>query len=222
MRVLQRLDDVGGIGVAGVHLRRGAARRVVAKGDEIDGVFEDLVIARLFRNRDPFFPEHPRGPHRIGAAGLDIDKEQVFAVLLQRHPYIFRLAGVRVEITAGQHTADLILRVNLMGDFRRQRAGHQLVMRGLILHLLLVFTLFKHQPGAGVGAVQHDVDFIKGEPVFHQAVKSFKAGAGVVAEKIHHFAVAPGAVLHHQMHRHVKMAQGDQRLDTVLFALLEQ
>ena len=39
VRVLQRLDDVGGIGVAGVHLRRGAARRVVAKGDEIDGVF---------------------------------------------------------------------------------------------------------------------------------------------------------------------------------------
>lgn len=95
-------------------------------------------------------------------------------------------------------------------------------MRGLILHLLLVFTLFKHQTGAGVGAVQHDVDFIEGEPVFHQAVKSFKAGAGVVAEKIHHFAVAPGAVLHHQMHRHVEMAQGDQRLDTVLFALLEQ
>lgn len=56
-------------------------------------------------------------------------------------------------------------------------------MRGLILHLLLVFTLFKHQTGAGVGAVQHDVDFIEGEPVFHQAVKSFKAGAGVVAEK---------------------------------------
>ena len=109
-----------------------------------------------------------------------------------------------------------------MGDFCRQRAGHQLVMRGLVLHLLLIFTLFKHQPGAGVGAVQHDVDFIEGEPVFHQTVKSFKAGAGVVAEKIHHFAVAPGAVLYHQMHRHVEMTQRDQRLDTVLFALLKQ
>ena len=95
-------------------------------------------------------------------------------------------------------------------------------MRRLVLHLLLIFSLFKHQPGAGVGAVQHNVDFIEGEPVFHQTVKSFKAGAGVVAEKIHHFAVAPGAVLHHQMHRHVKMAQRHQRLDTVLFALLEQ
>ena len=43
-----------------------------------------------------------------------------------------------------------------------------------------------------------------------------------MAKEIDHFAVAPGAVLNHQVHRHVKMAQRDQRLDTVLFALFEQ
>ncbi len=135
MRVLQRLDDVGGIGVAGVHLRRGAARRVVAKRDEIDGVLRISSSPGCFAIVT-LFPGTPARPTPDRRRGPDIDKEQVFAVLLQRHPYIFRLAGVRVEITAGQHTADLILRVNLMGDFRRQRAGHQLVMRGLILHLL--------------------------------------------------------------------------------------
>ena len=55
---------------------------------------------------------------------------------------------------------------------------------------------------------------LKVSQYFHTAVKA-KAGAGVVAEKIHHLRLRR-AVLHHQMHRHVKMAQGDQRLDTVL------
>ena len=96
------------------------------------------------------------------------------------------------------------------------------MMGGLVFHLLLIFPLFKHQTGAGERAVQHDVDFIEGKPVFHQAIKSFKAGAGVAGEELHHFSIAPGAVLGDQVHRHVEMAQRHQRLDAVLFALLEQ
>jgi hypothetical protein len=46
------------------------------------------------------------------------NQEQVkYQAALQRHPDIFRLAGVRVEITARQHAADLILRVYLVGPY---------------------------------------------------------------------------------------------------------
>ena len=108
-----------------------------------------------------------------------------------------------------------------MGDFGRQRACHQLVVRGLVFHLVFVFTFLKHQPRAGERAVQHDVDFVEGQPVFHQPVKLFKAGAGVAGEEIHHLAVAPGSVLRYQVHRHVEVAEGHQRLDVVLFALFK-
>ncbi|VFS81923.1 Uncharacterised protein [Raoultella terrigena] len=70
--------------------------------------------------------------------------------------------------------------------------------------------------------MEHDVDFVEGQPVLHQPVEGFKAGAGVVGKEPDHFAIAPGAVLGHQMHRHVEVAQGHQRLDIVLFTLLKQ
>ena len=109
-----------------------------------------------------------------------------------------------------------------MGDFGGQRAGHQLVVRGLVLHLILIFAFFEHQPGPGERAVQHDVDFIEGQPVFHQPVECFKAGAGVAGKELHHLAVTPRAVLGHQVHRHVEVAQRHQRFDTVLFTFAEQ
>ena len=154
-------------------------------------MLENLVIARLFGDHDPFFAEYPRCPYRVGAARLNIDKEQVLPVLFQRHPHIFRLTGPGIKIAARQHTADLVERVNLVGDLGGQRAGHQLVVSRLVLHLLLVLSLFKHQPGAGVGTMEHDVDFVEGEPVFHQPVEGFKAGAGVAGKELHHFTIAP-------------------------------
>ena len=221
MRVAQGFDDVRRIGIVRVHIGRRAARGVIAERHKIDGVFQHFVVARIFHNHHPFFAEHAGGVGRIAAARLHVDKEQVLAVLLQRHPYVFRLAGVRVEIPARQHAADLVFRVYLVGDFGRQRACDQLVVRGLVFHLIFVFTFFEHQPRAGERAVQHDVDLVEGEPVFHQTVKFFETGAGVAGEEIHHLAVAPGAILRHQMHRHIEVAQGDQRLNVVLFALFK-
>ena len=80
---------------------------------------QDLIIAGLFGDSHAFLAEYPRRPHRIRAARLDIDKEQVLAIFFQRHPHVFRFTGVRVEIAARQHTADLILRIHLVGDFGR-------------------------------------------------------------------------------------------------------
>ena len=108
-----------------------------------------------------------------------------------------------------------------MSDFGRQRARHQLVVRGLVFHLVFVFAFLKHQSRAGKRAVQHDVDFVEGQPVFHQPVKFLEAGAGVAGEEIDHLTVAPGAVLRHQVHRHVEVAKCYQRLNVVLFTLFK-
>ena len=117
IRVTQRFHHVRRTAVVGVHLRRGAARGVIAERDKIDGVFQDLIIARCFVDGYPFFAEYAGRVSRIRAPRLHIDKKQVFPIFLQRRPDIFRLAAVRVEVTARQHTTHLILRVNLMGDF---------------------------------------------------------------------------------------------------------
>ncbi|AEW74961.1 hypothetical protein EcWSU1_03533 [Enterobacter ludwigii] len=221
VRVAQGFHDIRRIGITGVHVRRRAARGVIAERHKIDGVFQQFIVGRVFDNHHPFFAEHAGRIGRVAAARLHVDKEQVFAVFLQRHPHVFRFAGVGVEVAAGQHTADLVFRVHLMGDFGRQGACHQFVMRGLIFHLIFVLTLFKHQTRAGERAVQHDIDFVEGEPVLHQTVKFFETGTGIAGEEIDHLAVAPGSILRDQMHRYVEMAQGDQRFDVVFFALFE-
>ncbi len=96
-----------------------------------------------------------------------------------------------------------------MGNFSRQGAGNQFVVRGLVFHLILIFTVFKHQSRAGKGAVQHNVDFVERQPVSHQTVKGLEAGTGVTGKELHHFAVTPGSVLGDQMHRHIEVAQRD-------------
>lgn len=222
VRVRQRFHHVGGAAVVVVHVGGGAARGVVAEGDEVDGVLQDVGVFRRHCDAHAFLAEDAGGVGGISAARLHVDKEQVLAVFLQRGPHVFRLAGPRVEVAAGQHAAHLVGGVHFMGDARRQRAGHQFVVRGLVFHMFGVFVRFKHQPRAGERAVQQDVDLVEGQPVFHQPVEGFEAGAGVASEELHHLAVAPGAVFGHQVHRHVEVAQGHQRLDAVLAALFEQ
>ncbi len=67
--------------------------------------------------------------------------------------------------------------------------------------------------------MQHNVDFVERQPVFHQPIKSLEAGTGVAGKELNHFAVTPGAVLGDQMHRHIEVTQRDQRFNTVFFTL---
>ena len=63
--------------------------------------------------------------------------------------------------------------------------------------------------------MQHDVDFVEGQPVFHQPVKFLEAGAGVAGEEIDHLTVAPEPYSV-TVHRHVEVAKRYQRLNVVL------
>ncbi|MNC68833.1 hypothetical protein D3C75_1194710 [compost metagenome] len=61
MWVFQRFDDVGCAAVVLVHLSRGTAGGVIAEGDKIDAVFEDLTVAWLHCYSDTLFLKQALG-----------------------------------------------------------------------------------------------------------------------------------------------------------------
>ncbi len=108
-----------------------------------------------------------------------------------------------------------------MGQAGGRGAGQQHMVGRLIDHLTAVLALLEGDACPGEGAVQQDVDLVEGKPVVHKAGVFFEAGLGVAGKAFQRFAAAPGAVLLHQTHGDVKVAQGHQRLNAVLAALLE-
>ncbi|MNE69317.1 hypothetical protein D3C80_1650360 [compost metagenome] len=154
-------------------------------------MFEDVIILRRLDQGHALLAKQAGGIGRVGTARLHVDEQQVLPLLLERGPHILRLAGVGVEIAPRQHAAYLVVRVHLVRNLGRQGARHQLVVSRLVFDLLPVFPFLKHQPGAGEGAVQHDVDLVEGEPVLHQTIELLEAGARVAGEKVHHLAIAP-------------------------------
>ena len=165
---------------------------------------------------------HPLfSPHGVSAAHLYIGKEVVVPVCLLRRPHILRGAGAGVELPCRQHTAHHGVRHFFVRQLYRLCAGHQLVMGGLILDLLHILAGVEHQPCAGKGQVQQHVDLIKGEPVLHLAFEAVEQHLAVVDVGVHHAAVFPAAVFFDEGNGSVKVADGDQRLNAVLMALVK-
>ena len=101
-------------------------------------------------------------------------------------------------------------------------AGHQLVMSGLILGLFDVFAGLKQQPRPHEGHVQQHVDLVEGQPVFYLIFIAAEDDVAVVDVGIHHPAVFPAAILLNERDGRIEVADGDQRFDAVLAALIEQ
>lgn len=94
-------------------------------------------------------------------------------------------------------------------------------MGSLILDLLHVLAGIEHQPCAGKGEVQQHIDLVEGEPVLHLALETVEQHLAVMDVGVHHAAVFPAAVFFDQRNGGVKVADGDQRLDAVLMALVK-
>ena len=101
-------------------------------------------------------------------------------------------------------------------------AGHQLVMSGLILGLFDVLAGLKQQAGPHEGHVQQHVDLVEGQPVFYLIFIAAEDDVAVVDVGIHHPAVFPAAILLNERDARIEVADGDQRFDAVLAALIEQ
>ena len=220
--VLHRAHHVAVVHGLALQAGRHAAAGVVAEGDEVHGVLpQQGVIAGLGVQLHLLFRKQLAGVAGVAAPHLHVDEEQVFLLLLHRLPDVLRVAGVGVEAAAGQHAAHLIGGVVLVGQAGGRGAGQQHMVGRLIDHLTAVLALLEGDACPGEGTVQQDVDLVEGKPVVHKAGVFFEAGLGVAGKAFQRFAAAPGAVLLHQTHGDVKVAQGDQRLNAVLPALLE-
>ena len=95
-------------------------------------------------------------------------------------------------------------------------------MCSLIFDLLRVFAVVEHKASAGKGKMQQHIDLVEGKPVFHLALVAVKQDAAVVHIGVHHAAVLPAAVLFDEGNGGVEVADGHQRFDAVLMALIKQ
>ena len=100
-------------------------------------------------------------------------------------------------------------------------------MGGLVHQALVVVLRPAEEAGVevhavGAGEVGLIVDLVVGHPVFDLALVPRKAGAGKAEEELDHPAVLPAAVGLGQVQRHLEVAEGDDRLDAVLVALVEE
>ncbi|MPN15128.1 hypothetical protein SDC9_162457 [bioreactor metagenome] len=110
-----------------------------------------------------------------------------------------------------------------------QGAGDKLVVQRLKARLRVVWHFADragvalHGAGGKYGAKRHGtgVDLVKGQPILYFAGIAGKNGLAVVEVKAHQFAAGPAIVLFDQGIRHFVMADGDQRLDAVLFAAVK-
>ena len=109
-----------------------------------------------------------------------------------------------------------------MGQLDGLCAGHQLVVSGLILDLLHVLAGRKEQTGSHKGHVEQHVDLVEGQPVLDLAPEALEQYLTVVSVGIHHPAVFPAAVLFNKSNGCIEVADGHQRFDAVLVALVEE
>ena len=206
-----------------LRVHRDAAAGIVAEGDEVHSALaQGLVIVRLGAQLDAS-PLHPLfGPDRVGTAGLDVDEEVIVAVGFGSGLHIRRGAGAGVELACGQHTAHHAAGHDLVRQLDGFGAGHQLVMSGLILGLFDVLAGLKQQACPHEGHVQQHVDLVEGQPVFYLIFIAAEDDVAVVDVGIHHPAVFPAAILLNERDGRIEVADGDQRFDAVLAALIEQ
>ena len=108
-----------------------------------------------------------------------------------------------------------------MSDLGCPSAGDELVVGGQVLDGLLVLALLKDQAGTHKRQVQDHIDFVKGEPVLHQALVAGKDRGREILVEVDELAVAPAAVLLDEMNRAVEVRDSHERLDAVRLALAE-
>ena len=151
---------------------------------------------------------------------LDIAEEPPVMHLLNGQNHVGRTAGVGVNGYHGDHIADLEIGVDLMADLYGPGACYQLVMAALVHGLFGIGIIA--EMGAAVGpaedvvfVVHLVVDLIEGHPVFYFVLVALKANFGKLYEEVNGLPVHKPAVLFGQMVGHLKMGQGDNRLNAV-------
>ena len=108
-----------------------------------------------------------------------------------------------------------------MSQFYSQRAGHQLMVCGLVFDLLLILSFFETQPRPHKRRMQDHIDFIEGEPMGHIIsipLKQYPAKTQITAD---HPPVPPSAVFLNQVNGTIKMRDRHQWTNMIFSAFFK-
>ena len=188
---------------------------VVAEGVEVHrALAQQLVVARLLGELDARALELQNLPGGIVAAHLDVAEEPlVVAGVGELAPDVLGVAAVGVAHTVGDHQADLVGGVDLVGLLDGVGGAQEAVPARLLAVLLVGVGLM--QTG---GHVDVDVDLVDVEPVGDQALVARKDHVAEVLEGLQRVAADPAVVLVGQMQRHVEVVERDEGLDALVLA----
>ena len=101
-----------------------------------------------------------------------------------------------------------------MRKLRSHCRCHQLVMSRLIFYLKLILAFPDRNPGSHKRKVHQHIDFIKCHPISDLVPETPEDRLAVMQIGIDQLSVFPRTVFLFQMERHVKMTDGDNRLDS--------
>ena len=225
VRVLERHD--GGVArllvlLDGLGVCRGASRRIIAEADEINSTGLDLREVVLGAVELDACTLHPLPcPDGIGTTCLCVDEEVVVAVSLHCGVNVVGVAGEGVILTGSQHTADHRAGHQLVSQLDGLCAGDQLIVSGTVLDLFGILAFLEQDACAHERHVEQHVDLVEGQPVLDFAGVTGEDGGAVFQVGIDHAAVFPAAVLLDEGDGGIKVADGDERLDAVLQALVD-
>ena len=79
----------------------------------------------------------------------------------------------------------------------------------LIFDQIFIFPFFKAKASPHKWRVENHIDFVEGQPVFDQTLVAGKEGAAEIFIEAQHLAAAPATVGFNQVHRAVKVGDGD-------------
>jgi hypothetical protein len=150
-----------------------------------------------------------------------------------RREHIVRIAGIGIVRTACDHTANLVLRVDLMRCKHGLGRSHELVVEALVALLRIVpravgevhvpVMVRKDAEAHDVAEAAHHraVDLVEREPVAHKALVLGEAGLRIVHEEVDELPVRPAAILMGKGKRQLIVRKRHHGLNAVLTALLK-
>ena len=169
----------------------------------------------------------PPGKGRIVPPDLNVREIKPLVHALHGRHHIVRMTGVGVHGHKGAHASDLEFRIDLMARPDRGGAGHKLVVDRLVHGLPGALQLRKADSGAGPAeqvqaGVALVVDLIEGHPVPDLVLVPLHHRGGIADKALQRVPAQPAAVVPGQVIGHLKVGEGDHRLNVIFEQLVKE
>ena len=217
IRIPERIENVSRDAVLRqFRVCRRAVGGVIAESHKIHASgLQYLRVARFLPDLNVVLAEEAFHISRIVSSDLNVAAKQALPVLVQRLEKVGGRRCERVCHMTGDHTADLVVGVDLVAYLHRQRACDQLMMQGLIDGLYMLLIRLHTKPRADKGEFQGDVDLVEGHPKLDLALVAFKHSPRITDKKLDQPAVSPPAISFRQVRGNLKMVERDHGLYAV-------